>query len=144
MITMKKIVLLSFLLITSYFAFAQCNRMVDEKGDLLWQYHRSIASQSDENKVEVTFVFINGVQQQVVAYRQENYFSTFTWSDTTAGITSIDKKVQCIQANLAPNEAVSWTFTLTDEKMPLLEKAAVLIIDDQYGVRKERLDAEEY
>ncbi len=141
---MKKITFLFAFICIITSLFSQSNRKVDAQGNFLWQWHRSVAVLEEENKLAVTFVFINGIQHQAIAYRQEHFFSEFIWKDTTNGVPFIDGDVKCIQANLSPNSAVSWTFHLQGKTLPSLENAAILFIDEKYEVTKERIAGNNY
>ncbi len=140
---MKKHILIALLVSIFSITSAQSNRLVSENGEFLWQYHRSAAWSPGSDSLMVTFVFVNGNEQRAICFRQECFWSALTWRNIEGGITSTDKKVAVIQANLAPNQAISWSFTLNDtikHELPLLEKAAILMIDEEYNASKERIN----
>ena len=121
--------------------YAQNNRLTNEKGQLLWQYNQTVTvDEKNPNTLLVTFVFINGINQTALSLRQELFHSQIAWLDTANIQTGKEERVEFLTANLAPNQSVVWKYALQTKltgKELILEKSAVLIMNEEFEVRKE-------
>jgi hypothetical protein len=123
-------------------AFSQNNRLTTEKGELLWQYNQHIAlDETHPNTVLVTFIFINGMKQTAISLRQERFFSQIEWTETAHLPIEKEERVDFITANLAPNQSIVFKYTLQQTKVKeneiLAEKSALLIMNEEFEVKKE-------
>ncbi|MCL2246486.1 MAG: hypothetical protein FWC10_05165 [Lentimicrobiaceae bacterium] len=134
-----------FWLITFLFSFTttygQNNRLTNENGQLLWQYSQTL-TQPNENSdtLWVTFVFTNGINQTAITLRQELFYSQIQWIETSGMQAEKEDRVEFLTANLAPNQSIIWRYALKSKKVDkdlLLEKSALLIMNDAFEVRKE-------
>jgi hypothetical protein len=121
--------------------FAQNNRLTNENGQLLWQYNQ-IATIDEEspNTIKISFVFINGVNQTAISLRQELFHSQIEWKETSLSQVEKEERVESLTANLAPNQSVVWKYVLKNKpinKELFLEKSALLIMSEDFEVRKE-------
>jgi hypothetical protein len=144
---------LAFSLLLSAFCFlhalAQSNRLTTENGELLWQYSQHI--EIDENApktVYVTFVFINGINQTAISLRQERFFSQIEWTETANYQIEKEERVEFITANLAPSDSIVLKYTLHQPKVKnnelIAEKSAILIMNDEFEVRKEFIPEQKF
>ena len=139
---MKKI---SWFIIAFYLmiivVFGQSNRLTNENGQLLWQYNQIVyLDKEEQNTMKVSFVFINGINQTAISLRQELFNSTITWIDTTDIQAEKEGGVGFLTANLAPHQSIVWTYTLKNNKVSkelLVEKSALLIMNEDFEIRKE-------
>ena len=123
---------------------AQSGRFVDSAGNFKWQYHRSVSKDAQyPNSLIVTVVFINGDEQTAISYRQEIFQSKIEWIEKENGSVDKEGKVEFITANLAPYDSFVWKFRVRN--IPInkdgsidLEKAAFLIMNERFQVRKEK------
>jgi uncharacterized protein YecE (DUF72 family) len=115
--------------------------LTNEKGQLLWQYNQNVTiDKENQNTLSVTFVFINGIKQTALTLRQECFFSQIQWVDTAAMLVEKEERVEFITANLAPNQSIVLKYILKTkpiEKELILEKSALLIMDEEFEIRKE-------
>jgi hypothetical protein len=120
---------------------AQNNRLTNENGQLLWQYNQIVhLNEANKNTISVSFVFINGINQTAVSLRQELFNSQIEWLDTTNIKVEKEDRVEFVTANLAPNQSVVWKYhikTKPIDKGLFLEKSAILIMNEDFEVRKE-------
>lgn len=123
---------------------AQSSGFVDSLGVFQWQYHRSVYKNAkDTSTAVVVIVFINGAHHSAISYRQELKNSTLHWEEKETGSTGEDGYVKFITAKLKPNEAIVWRFTIKNNTSNKdnsidIEKGAILIMDEQFNVRKEK------
>jgi len=122
-------------------AFGQSNRLTNENGQLLWQYNQFVyLDEENPNTMKVSFVFINGINQTAISLRQELFNSTLAWVDTAGTQVRKEDRVQFLTANLSPHQSIVWKYNLKNSKVNkelLLEKSAVLIMNEEFEVRKE-------
>lgn len=140
-----KLLLICFIiLITCNHLMAQSSGFIDSSGVFQWQYHRSVYKNAkDTTTAVVVIVFINGANHAAVSYRQEVKKSTIHWEEKETGTTGEDGYVRFITAKLNPNEAIVWRFTIKNNLLNKdnsidLENGAILIMDEQFNVRKEK------
>jgi hypothetical protein len=139
------------LLLICFFVFSFCNQInaqssgfVDSLGVFQWQYHRSVYKNAkDTTSAVVVIVFINGANHSAISYRQEVKNSTLHWEEKETGSTGEDGYVKFITAKLKPNEAIVWRFIIknnisNNDNSINVEKGAILIMDEQFNVRKEK------
>jgi len=121
--------------------FAQSNRLTNENGQLLWQYNQIvIPDEENRNTVKVSFVFINGVNQLAISLRQEVFNSEIMWVDTLDHKVEKENRVEFLTANLQPYQSIVWKYTLKNplvSKELVLEKSAILIMNEDFEIRKE-------
>ena len=142
---MKKLILLfSFLICFQITIHAQSSGYVDSLGVFQWQYHRSLYKNAkDTNSAIVVFVFINGANYTAITYRQEVANSTLIWIEKEDGTSEKDGYVETITTKLAPNEAIAWSYSIRNVSQKIggtinVEKSALLIMNEQFQVRKEK------
>lgn len=131
---------LFLLFLCPFLCFAQSDRVVDEKGNLLYQYER-VYEKNPTNSTEllVTFTFTNGKNQRAISFRQETLESVLRWVDTTDGARGHEEAVEFVTANLAPNQTITWKYAVSTRKKSAPaapEKAAILIMNGDYQVEK--------
>lgn len=131
---------LFLLFLCPFLCFAQSDRVVDEKGNLLYQYER-VYEKNPTNFTEllVTFSFTNGKNQRAISFRQETLESVLRWVDTTDGARGHEEAVEFVTANLAPNQTITWKYAVSTRKKSAPaapEKAAILIMNGDYQVEK--------
>lgn len=136
---MKRILLIAALLLPILLS-AQTDRKVDAQGNLLYQYSR-ISETNPQNPAEriVTFVFVNGNAQRAITFRQESVEGTVRWIDTQGGETGTETIVDFVTANLEPRQTVAWKYAFspkTGNTPATLERAALLIMEEDYGTEK--------
>ena len=123
---------------------AQSSGFIDSSGVFQWQYLRSVYKNAkDTTTALVVIVFINGANHSAVSYRQEVKNSVIHWEEKEIGTTGEDGFVKFITAKLQPNEAIVWRFTIKNNILNKdnsidLENGAILIMDEQFNVRKEK------
>jgi len=121
--------------------FAQNNRLTNEHGQLLWQYNQTVTKDEEKlNTFLVTFVFINGIEQTAISLRQECFNSSIEWFDISDYQAEKEERVEFITANLLPNQYVVWKYFVKTKPMDkefFLEKSALLIMNEDFEVRKE-------
>ena len=135
---MKKTALL-LLLLVPLFAFGQADRKLDADGKLLYQYQRTVSEPCDTcSEITVTFLFVNGSHSTAISLRQEAFDTDVRWIDIAGGTAGHEEVVEFCTANLAPNQSVTWTYAVSAKKgkVSAPEKAALLIMDEQYAVEK--------
>jgi len=139
---MRNLVFIAIIFITTLpNIFCQNNRLTNEKGQLLWQYNQTVTiDEENPNTILVTFVFVNGINQTAISLRQELFFSQIEWLDTAGIQAEKEGRVEFLTANLAPNQSVVWKYVLRTKptnKELILEKSALLIMSEDFEVRKE-------
>lgn len=143
---MRKILSSLLLLILCSALHSQSNRYLDSAGVFHWQYHYSVTRDfSDSTQALITFVFVNGEKQCAISLRHECFHSKIEWVEIEEGTLSSEKKVEAITANLAPNQVVVWKFKTSSKspKTPIsVEESAILIMNETFAVRKERIPAQ--
>lgn len=135
---MKKIILLLGVLLPGL-AFAQTDRKLDTDGKLLYQYQRTVSDPCDTCKeITVTFLFVNGSRPTAISLRQEAFDTHVRWIDIAGGTAGHEDVVEFVTANLEPNQSVTWNYAVSAKKgkVSVPEKAALLIMDEKYGVEK--------
>jgi hypothetical protein len=138
---MKK--LLGFLMIVLWAissSWAQKDSITDVAGNLLYQYERIVEHASDNpRKAIVTFYFKNGIEQRAITYRQEKLVSKLEWVKKGKSVVKKEKIVEKITANLKPGEEIEWKLQIqynTKKRMAIVEKAALLLMNEQFEVIK--------
>ena len=128
--------------------YGQSNRLTNENGQLLWQYNQIVhLNHEKQNTVLVSFVFINGINQTAISLRQEHFKSEIEWVDTSGIQAEKDERVSFLTANLAPHQSVVWKYTVKTKpvnKELILEKSAILIMDEEFEIRKELIPEQRY
>jgi hypothetical protein len=152
-VTSYKLRLLSsvFCLLSSVFClpvFAQNNRLTNDKGQLLWQYNQNVTIDEEKsNTLAVTFVFINGIKQTAITLRQEMFHSQIAWVDSAGMAVGKEERIEFITTNLAPNQSMVLKYvvkTKAIDKELLLEKSAVLIMNEEFEIQKEAIPEQRY
>lgn len=132
--------LISLLLLFPLAIAAQSDTVTDAHGHLLYLYNRtSTVNPDNESELLVTFSFTNGHDHQAISFRQEAMDGLVRWINTDGGEPGKEKVVDFVTANLSPNQTVTWTYAVTPRsgtKLPKLEKAAILLMHEDYGVEK--------
>jgi len=139
---MRKLIFIIIIFISTIsIIFAQNNRLTNEKGQLLWQYNQNITiDEENPNTILVTFIFINGLNQTAISLRQELFNSQIEWLDIAGIQPGKEERVEFLTANLLPNQSVIWKYALNTKpvnKELVLEKSALLIMNEDFEVRKE-------
>ena len=135
---MKKFILLFGALLPGL-AFAQSDRKLDAQGNLLYQYQRTVSDPCDTCKeLTVTLLFVNGSRSTAISLRQEAFDTQVRWIDIAGGTADHEEVVELVTANLEPNQTVTWSYAVSAKKGKISapEKAALLIMDEKYGVEK--------
>ena len=141
---MKRLVSLLLCIFLVIVAYAQQgDRLVDSVGNLVYQYNRA-ATYLEPGKCKVTVTVVNGYKQLGVSFRQEVFRSQLQWQETLGGDTTQTANIKIITANLAPNEAVAWTFIYQNNSMKKdksidLEKSCFMLLNDEFEVKKQVL-----
>ena len=121
--------------------YAQSNRLTNENGELLWQYNQFVTvDEENHNTIRVSFIFINGIKQTAIQLRQELSYSQIEWLKPYDIQAEKEGYVEFLTVNLAPNESVIWKYVINTKsvnKELLLEKSAILIMNEDFEVRKE-------
>jgi len=141
---MRKFLFLSYGLIIVFMAvsihiFAQSNKLINDHGELLWQYSQTVSLEK-LNTISVTFVFINGINQTAVSLRQELFHSQIELIKISDTQTGKENSVEFFTANLAPGQSIIWKYDLKTElkdKKIILEKSALFIMNENFEIRKE-------
>ena len=121
-------------------SWAQKDSILDTEGNLLYQYERTV-EQALENprKAIVTFYFKNGIEQRAITYRQEKLVSKLEWVKKGKSLVEKEKIVEKITANLKPGEEIEWKLLIeynTKKRKAIVEKAALLLMNEQFEVTK--------
>jgi len=128
--------------------FCQSNRLTNEKGQLLWQYNQTVTvDEKNPNTLLVTFVFINGINQTAISLRQELFNSQIEWLNTDSIQIEKEERVEFLTANLAPHQAVVWKYALKTKLVDgelILERSAILIMNEDFEVRKEAIPEQRF
>ena len=135
---MKKTALL-LLLLVPLFAFGQADRKLDADGKLLYQYQRTVSEPCDTcSEITVTVLVVNGSHSTAISLRQEAFDTDVRWIDIAGGTAGHEEVVEFVTANLSANQTVTWTYAVSAKKgkVSAPEKAALLIMDEQYAVEK--------
>jgi hypothetical protein len=124
--------------------FAQSNRLTNEKGQLLWQYNQIVhVDEQNHNTIRVSFIFINGINQTAISLRQELFNSQIEWIETGSSKVEEDGRVEFLTANLATGQSVVWKYIIKNKEFHL-EKAALLIMNESFEVRKEIISEQRF
>jgi hypothetical protein len=134
-----------FCFLLSAFCFfplsAQNNRLTNEDGQLIWQYNQMVhLSNEEQNTIHVSLIFINGVKQTAISLRQEHFHSQIEWREVSECKVEKEDRVQFSTVNLAPHQSVVWKYdvkTKPIDKELLLERSAILMMNEDFEVRKE-------
>jgi len=133
---------------TSIGIYGQSNRLTNERGQLVWQYNQSISINKDKpDTVLVTFVFLNGVYQTAITFRQEFFYSQIEWIETSDIQVGREERVEFITANLAPAQPIVLRYRLINKVINnevTLEKSAILIMNEDFEVRKEIIPEQKF
>lgn len=121
-------------------SWAQKDSILDAEGNLLYQYERTV-EQALENprKAIVTFYFKNGIEQRAITYRQEKLVSKLEWVKKGKSLVEKEKIVEKIIVNLKPGEEIEWKLLIqynTKKRKAIVEKAALLLMNEQFEVTK--------
>ena len=130
-----------------FFIYAQNNRLTNEKGQLLWQYNQNVTVDEKQNSFVVTFVFINGINQTAFSLRQDLFNSQIEWLETSEIQVEKEEHVDFLTANLAPHQSVVIKYEIKTkliDKELLLEKSALLIMNEEFEVRKELIPEQNF
>ncbi|MCL2435561.1 MAG: hypothetical protein FWD09_05410 [Lentimicrobiaceae bacterium] len=145
---MRKLFFVIIILITIPNIFCQSNRLTNNKGQLLWQYNQTVTiDEKNPNTLLVTFVFINGINQTAISLRQELFNSQMEWLNADTIQIGKEERVEFSTVNLAPNQSVVWKYALTTRLTGnelILERSAVLIMDEDFEVRKEAIPEQRF
>jgi len=137
----KKCWIILVLLFTNFVIFGQSNRLTNENGQLLWQYNQIVHLDADnQHTIKISFIFINGINQTAISLRQEIFNSQIEWIETSGLQVEKEGRVEFVTINLAPNQSVVWKYlikTKSVEKELILEKSALLIMNENFEVQKE-------
>ncbi|MCL2167873.1 MAG: hypothetical protein FWH59_01970 [Lentimicrobiaceae bacterium] len=121
--------------------FGQSNRLTNENGQLLWQYNQIVTVKEEvPNTLFVSFVFINGVNQTAISLRQELFYSQIEWLDSLDLQIEKEDRVEFITANIKPHQSIILKYKLKNKtvgKELWLEKSAILIMNEEFEVKKE-------
>jgi len=144
----KLFYVVSVLIFTIPALFSQSNRLTTEKGELLWQYNQHITiDENNPNTLLVTFVFINGMKQTAISLRQEFFYSQIEWLETANIQVGKEERVDFLTTNLVPGQSIVLKYALktklTDNKL-IAEKSAILIMDEEFEIRKEMLPEQKF
>jgi len=138
----------AFLLFCFNSVFAQNNRLTNENGQLLWQYNQTVSfDEANPRDIKVSLIFINGIQQTAVSLRQELFHSQIEWVDTANFQIEKEERVEFITVNLAPNQYMVFNYVLRNKKKNkelLLEKSALLIMNENFEIRKELIPEQRF
>ena len=159
---MRKMVVLLFFTTVSYVVSGQCDltqssyekgeSITNEFGNFAYQYNHIVAKSPDNPlQVIVTVVFINGNSQTAITYRQDAVKGDVEWISAENGVYAKRGFVESITASIPPNHVVSWKYSYTlkskyKEKYNIvyLDKAALMIMDDNFRIVKKTFKAESY
>ena len=123
------------------FVYSQNNRLTNERGQLLWQYNQTVVLDSEKpNTLVVHFVFINGNVHTAISLRQELYDCAIEWLETADIKVEKEDHVESLTAKLSPNQSIIVKYSVTVKPVNnalVLEKSALLIMNDSFEVRKE-------
>jgi hypothetical protein len=142
----NRILLLKFFLIlfatsNSSVIFSQNNRLTNDNGQLLWQYTQTFTKSEENTKeIEVSFIFINGIEQTAISLRQELFYSQIEWVDTLNLKVDKEERVEYITVNLAPHQSIIFHYVVRKNRFSkelFLEKSAILIMNENFEIRKE-------
>jgi len=140
---------LLFSLLLSPFSslFAQNNRLTNEKGQLVWQYNQNVEADEKQNSFTVTLVFINGINQTAISLRQDLFNSQIEWLETAENKVEKEERVEFITANLAPHQSIVFKYVVKTKPKDaafLLEKSALLIMNENFEIRKELISEQDF
>jgi len=143
---LRAFVLIIFFTIST--TYAQNNRLTNEDGQLLWQYNQSTTQNPQKSDtIFVTFVFTNGINQTAISLRQEFFNSIIGWMETSNIQVEKEGRVEFLTANLAPHQSVVWKYFLKTkpvEKELILERSAILIMNEAFEILKEILPEQKF
>jgi len=123
------------------------NRLTNENGQLLWQYNQNVVVDEKQNSFTVTFVFINGINQTAISLRQDLFNSQIEWLETADVKVEKEERVDFLTVNLAPHQSVVFKYEIKTkliDKELLLEKSAVLIMNEDFEIRKELINEQNF
>ena len=127
-----------------FLLFAQNNRLTNDKGQLLWQYNQIVhIDEQNQNTIKVSFIFINGINQTAISLRQELFNAQMEWLETSDIQIKKEEHVEFLTANLAPGQSVVWKYVIKNKEL-LLEKSALLIMNEDFEVRKELIPEQKF
>jgi len=132
------LLILIFSLSTTY---GQSNRITNKDGQLIWQYNQSTSQNpAKSDTIFVTFVFTNGINQTAISLRQEYFNSTIGWLETANIQVEKEERVEFLTANIPPHQSLVFKYYLKTkpvEKELILERSALLIMNEGFEIRKE-------
>ncbi|MDR0205989.1 MAG: hypothetical protein LBI45_01855 [Bacteroidales bacterium] len=138
----------AFLLFCLTSIFAQNNRLTNEKGQLLWQYTQNVSiDEVNPKDIKISLIFINGIQQTAISLRQELFHSQIEWLSTVNLQIEKEGQVEYVTVNLAPNQYMIFNYVIKNKKNNkelLLEKSALLIMNENFEVRKELIPEQRF
>ena len=81
---------------------------------------------------------MNGNHLAAISLRQETFDTQVRWIDIAGGTAGHEEVVEFVTANLEPNQTITWSYAVSAKKgkVSAPEKAALLIMDEKYGVEK--------
>jgi len=141
------VLLSAFCFLLSAQLFGQSNRLTNESGQLLWQYNQNVVADEKQNSFTVTFVFINGIKQTAISLRQDLFNSQIEWIETSDIQVEKEERVDFLTANLAPHQSVVFKYVINTkliDKELILEKSAILIMNEDFEVRKELISEQNF
>ena len=133
--------LLAITIIPFFTSFGQSNRLTNEDGQLIWQYNQSTSQNpAKSDTIFVTLVFTNGINQTAISLRQEFFNSQLGWLETYNIQVEKEERVEFLTANLPPHQSLVFKYYLKTkpiEKELILERSALLIMNEDFEIRKE-------
>ena len=151
----KFIVFLLFILLSNTVVYAQKNlydtllvqtdTAFNSLGIPYHYYSRTFEYNSEKpNEIIVTFVFTT-LKKQAITYRQETLNGRLEWMDKE-GLYKKEGIVEAVTTNLAAHTSVTWKYryivnTKPADKIITFDKAALLIMDERFEVKKIILEA---
>jgi len=129
--------------------YAQSNRLTNENGQLIWQYNQSTSQNpAKSDTIFVTFVFTNGINQTAISLRQEFFNSTLGWLETAnIQVEKEGRGVEFLTANVPPHQSLVFKYYLKTkpvEKELILERSALLIMNEDFEIIKELLPEQKF
>jgi len=142
------ILITTILFLFPHILFCQSNRLTNDKGQLLWQYNQTVTiDEKNPNTLLVTFVFINGINQTAISLRQELFNSQIEWLSTDSIPIEKEERVEFLTANLAQHQSIVWKYALKTKLVDgelILERSAILIMNEDFEVRKEAIPEQRF
>ena len=129
--------------------YGQSNRLTNEDGKLIWQYNQSTSQNpAKSDTIFVTFVFTNGINQTAISLRQEFFNSTLGWLETAnIQVEKEGRGVEFLTANVPPHQSLVFKYYLKTkpvEKELILERSALLIMNEDFEIIKELLPEQKF